>query len=109
MRGRRVTKGNSKREKDESMTPKRVLIYTRTDCEDSDAAREFLRNHHILFKEVNIDKSREALEFVMSANEGKQRTPTFNVDGRTFHCSPFDPQKLAREFGLANAARIKPQ
>jgi glutaredoxin len=91
------------------MTPQRVLMYTRTGCEDSDAARKFLRKHHIRFEEVKIDQSREALEFVMSVNEGKQRTPTFSVDGRTFHCSHFDPQKLARELRLPHASETKPQ
>jgi glutaredoxin len=83
-------------------------MYTRARCEDSDAAREFLRKHHICFEEEDIDKSQEALHFVMSVNEGKQRTPTFNVHGRTFHCSHFDPQKLARELGLPNATQTKP-
>ncbi len=89
------------------MTPKRVLMYTRPGCEDSDAAREVLKKHHIRFDEVNIDASPEGLEFVMSVNEGKQRTPTFDVAGRTFHCSPFDPQKLARELGLPEAAQAE--
>lgn len=87
------------------MTPKRIVMYTRVGCEDSDAAREFLRQRHIPFEEVDIEKNREALKFVMSVNEGKQRTPTFNVDGRTFHCSQFDAGKLARELGLADASR----
>ncbi len=89
------------------MPPKHVLMYTRPGCEDSDAAREFLRKHHILFEEVNIDKSREGLEFVMSVNEGKRRTPTLNVDGRAFHCSQFDPRKLARELGLEDVAQAQ--
>ena len=91
------------------MTLKRILMYTRPGCEDSDAAREFLRAHHITFDEVNIEENREALEFVMSVNEGKERTPTFNVEGRVFHCSHFDPQKLARELGLLNGGQSKPQ
>jgi glutaredoxin len=86
------------------MAAKHVLMYTRPGCEDSDAAREFMKERHIRFEEVDIDKSREALDFVMSVNEGKQRTPTFNADGRTFHCSPFDPQKLARNLGLPDEA-----
>ncbi len=89
------------------MTSKRVLMYTRPGCEDSDAAREFLKQRHIRFDEVNIEKSREALEFVMSVNDGKQRTPTFDVDGKTFHCSPFDSQKLARELGVPDVAQTK--
>lgn len=82
------------------MTPKHVVMYTRAGCEDSDAAREFLKQRHVLFEEIDIDKGGEALEFVMSVNDGKRRTPTFNVDGRTFHCSQFDSRKLARELGL---------
>ncbi len=91
------------------MTPKRVLMFTRPGCEDSDAAREFLRADHILFDEVNIEVNREGMEFVMSVNEGKQRTPTFKVHGRAFHCSHFDPQKLAQELGLPNAGQWKPR
>lgn len=89
------------------MTPKHVVMYTRVGCEDSDAAREFLKRRHIPFEEIDIDKNREASEFVISVNAGKRRTPTFDVDGRTFHCSQFDPRKLARELGLPDAARTK--
>ena len=75
-------------------------MYTRVGCEDSSAARDFLRERGVRFGEVDIDKNPEALAFVMSVNEGKQRTPTFDVDGHIFHCSPFDRQKLVRELGL---------
>lgn len=75
-------------------------MYTRVSCEDSSAARDFLRAQGVRFEEVDIDKNPEALAFVMNVNEGKQRTPTFDVDGHGFHCSPFDPRKVARELGL---------
>lgn len=75
-------------------------MYTRVGCEDSSAARDFLREQGVLFEEADIDASPEALAFVISVNEGKQRTPTFDVDGHTFHCSPFDPRKLVRELGF---------
>lgn len=91
------------------MAPKRIVMYTRPGCEDSDAAREFLKQHGIPFEEVNIDESRAALEYVMSVNEGRQRTPTFSVEGRTFHCSQFDPRKLARELGLPGALEVVQQ
>ena len=79
-------------------------MYTRVGCEDSSAARDFLRESGIPFDELDIDKNPEALAFVRSVNEGKQRTPTFDVDGHTFHCSPFDRQKLVRELGLQRTA-----
>lgn len=86
------------------MLPRHIVMYSRVGCEDSDAAREFLKRRHIVFEEIDIGKNREALEFVMRVNKGKRRTPTFNVDGRTFHCSQFDPRKLARELGLPEPA-----
>ena len=91
------------------MSFKRILMYTKPDCEDSDSAREFLKTHHIQFEEVNLEENPEAMGFVMSVNEGKQRTPTFNVEGRIFHCSHFDPEKLARELGLPVAGQLRPQ
>ena len=82
------------------MKPKHVRMYTRVGCEDSSAARDFLREQGVRFEEVDIDQNSEAMAFVMAANEGKQRTPTFDVDGHTFHCSHFDPRKLVRELAL---------
>lgn len=89
------------------MKPKHIVIYTRSSCEDSDAAREFLKNHQLLFEEVDIDENQQALEFVMHANQGKQRTPTFKANGRIFHCSPFDPQKLSHALGLENPPPVR--
>ena len=80
-------------------------MYTRVGCEDSSAARDFLREQGVRFEEVDIDKNPAALAFVMSVNEGKQRTPTFEVDGHTFHGSPFDPRKLVRELGLQRTSQ----
>jgi glutaredoxin len=79
------------------MTAKRIVMYTKPGCEDSDAAREFLKQRDLPFEEVNIEQNRTAFEFVRRVNDGKQRTPTFEVGTRIFHCSPFDAQKLARE------------
>jgi glutaredoxin len=104
-----VYRPGNRRGGNKSMASKRILMYTRTGCEDSDAAREFLRAHHIQFEEVNIEENQEAMGLVRSVNEGKQRTPTFNVEDRVFHCSHFDPQTLARELGLLNAGQSKPQ
>ena len=84
----------------ESLEPKHVRMYTRAGCEDSSAARDFLREQGVHFEEVDIDQNSEALAFVVTVNEGKQRTPTFDVDGHTFQCSPFDSRKLVRELGL---------
>jgi len=76
-------------------------MYTRVGCEDSSAARDFLLKNGVFFEEVDIDRNPEALALVMSVNQGKQRTPTFDIDGHTFHCSPFHARKLSHELGFS--------
>ena len=82
------------------MTGRKIRVYMRTWCEDSADAMKFLQERGLPFEEIDIEQNPQACEFVKRVNEGKQRTPTFEADGRTFHCSPFDAQKLSRELGL---------
>ena len=77
-----------------------VRMYTTSWCPDCYRAKRFLSERGVPFDEINIEQTEGALEFVMSANHGKRRVPTFEVNGRTFHCSPYDPHKLMRELGL---------
>jgi mycoredoxin len=81
-----------------------IRIYTTSWCPDCYRAKSFLKQRGVTFEEINIEHTPGAAEFVMSSNQGKRRVPTFEVDGRTFHCSPYDPRKLIRELGLAEAA-----
>lgn len=82
------------------MAPRTMRMFTRPGCEDSDAAREFLNRHGIAFEEINIENDPQAMRFVALVNDGKRRTPTFDLEGRTFHSSPFNARALARELGL---------
>ena len=77
-----------------------IRVYTTSWCPDSRRAKEFLREHHVPFEEIDIEAHAEAAEFVKRANGGKRTVPTFDVGGRVFHCSPFDAKKLTRELGL---------
>jgi len=52
------------------------------------------------FREVNIDESREAEELVLRVNENLRKVPTFEVGGRFFSCSPFDPYQLSEELNI---------
>ncbi|MGH9434476.1 MAG: glutaredoxin family protein [Terriglobia bacterium] len=77
-----------------------IKMYTSTWCPDCWRAKHFLKQNGIPFQEINIEKVDGAVDFVIAANEGKRRVPTFDLDGRTFHCSPYDPQRLAQQLGL---------
>jgi mycoredoxin len=77
-----------------------IKIYTTTFCSDCRRAKQFLRARQMPFEEVDIESDPEAEEFVKRANGGMRKVPTFDVGGRVFHCSPFDTEKLAHEFGV---------
>jgi len=78
----------------------KIRMYTTQFCGDCYRAKWFLTLRNVSFEEINIEKMPDAADFVIRANNGKRRVPTFEVDGRTFHCSPYDPDKLSRELGL---------
>ncbi|MGH9358591.1 MAG: glutaredoxin family protein [Terriglobia bacterium] len=86
----------------------KIRMYTTTWCPDCRRAKYFLALHGIEVEEINIENTEEAVEFVMAANCGKRRVPTFEIDGRTFYCSPYDPEKLKHELGLSSPKRSYP-
>jgi len=77
-----------------------IRIYTTSWCPDCRQAKRFLEEHQLPYEEFDIEADLRAAKFVKQANQGKRRVPTFDVDGRVFHCSPFDAQKLNQELGL---------
>ncbi len=82
------------------MVNEKIRLYTAPWCPDCRRAKQFLTQHSISFVEINIEEVEGAAEFVMAANQGKRRIPTLEINGRTFHCSPYDPAKLRRELAL---------
>jgi len=78
-----------------------LRMYTTRWCADCRRAKHFLSLRDVQFEEINIEEVPEAEAFVRRANHGKAKVPTFEVNGRTFHCSPYDPDKLARELNLS--------
>lgn len=79
----------------------RILrMYTTSWCPDCWRAKQFLNRHGFQFEEINIEEVPEAADFVVNANNGKRKVPTFEIEGRVFHCSPYDPTRLKRELGI---------
>jgi mycoredoxin len=77
-----------------------LRIYTTRWCPDCQRAKRFLSDRGVPFEEINIEEVEGAAEYVINASRGKRRVPTFELNGHVFHCSPFDPGKLARELGI---------
>ncbi|MEJ2010043.1 MAG: glutaredoxin family protein [Acidobacteriota bacterium] len=84
-----------------------IRIYTTPWCPDCWRAKQFLNRHGLQFEEINIEEIPGAAEFVEKANEGKRRVPTFEMEGRVFHCSPYDPVRLKSELSRPAEERIR--
>jgi len=69
-------------------------MYTTVWCPDCHAAKNFLNKENIEFEEINIENNPEAIKLVQKVNDGKNKVPTFEVDGRYFSLSPFRKDKL---------------
>lgn len=78
-----------------------LKMFTTTWCPDCRRAKRFLDEHGVAFEEINIEHVPGAAELVVANNHGKRKVPTFEHDGRYFHCSPFDAAILRDELGLA--------
>lgn len=75
-------------------------MYTSSHCSDCWRAKVFLQERNITFREINIDKSPESEALVLRVNNGRRKVPTFEVDGRYFSNSPFNPYKLAEDLKI---------
>jgi mycoredoxin len=80
---------------------RKLRMYTTRWCPDCWRAKQFLKRQGLEFEEINIEDVPKAAEFIMSVNGGKRRVPTFELEGRTFYCSPFNPSRLRLELGIA--------
>jgi mycoredoxin len=78
-----------------------IKMYTTEWCGDCRTAKRYLKELGVEFDEINIEENESAAAFVIHANEGKRKVPTFEVEGRTFNLSPFDAKKLRTELGLS--------
>lgn len=77
-----------------------LIMYTTNWCRDCRRAKVFLRERGVAFEEVNVDQDPDAEDLVLRVNDGRRKVPTFEVDGRYFSCSPFDPYKLSSELNV---------
>lgn len=77
-----------------------ITMYTAGWCCDCRRAKRFLQERGVQFREVNIDKSPEAEDLVIRVNNGRRKIPTFEIEGRYFANSPFDPYQLADELNI---------
>jgi mycoredoxin len=78
-----------------------ILMYTTPWCGDCHRAKQFLRERGVAYREINVDVDPDAEELILKVNNGLRKVPTFEVDGRYFACSPFNPYQLASELNIS--------
>ncbi|HZT74158.1 MAG TPA: glutaredoxin domain-containing protein [Terriglobales bacterium] len=78
----------------------KIRMFTTSWCPDCRRAKRFLFERGIEVEEINIEEVEGAADTVVAHNGGKRKVPTFEVDGRFFACSPYNPEILRRELGL---------
>ncbi len=78
----------------------RIRMYCAPWCGDCRAAKRFLEEPGVAYEDINIEENPDAVRLILEKNNGKRKIPTFEVDGRWFAVSPFDPELLAHELGL---------
>ena len=76
-----------------------IKVYTTPWCPDCRMAKRFLDEWDIEYEEINIDEKPEAAQYVIQLNNGKRKVPTFELDGKTFACSPFNLETLQEGLG----------
>ena len=77
-----------------------ILMYSAPWCGDCRSAKRFLNERGVTYREINVDEDPDAEELILKVNNGRRKIPTFDVDGRYFACSPFDPYLLSRELNI---------
>jgi glutaredoxin len=78
----------------------KITMYTTSSCPDCWRAKTFMKQRGIEFQEVNIEHNHSAEGLVIAANRGKRKVPTFEISGRYFACSPFNPVEFAEALGV---------
>lgn len=62
---------------------KPIIIYATTWCGDCIRTKQWLDEHKFHYKEINIEKDKKAMEFVLQTNKGMQSVPTIVLpDGK---------------------------
>lgn len=82
------------------MSNPQITMYTTSRCSDCRRAKQFLKERGVEVREINIDDSPEAEEIVLRVNDDLRKVPTFEVNGRYFSCSPFNPYQLSEELNI---------
>jgi len=85
------------------MTTPEITVYGAFWCPDCHRSKQFLGEHQIPYRWVDIEEDSEGERFVIEANQGKRRIPTLAFDDGTILSNPSNAA-LADKLGLKTKA-----
>jgi thioredoxin reductase (NADPH) len=85
------------------MSKPEITVYGAYYCPDCRQSKQFLGEHQIPYKWVDIEEDEEAEEFVIKTNKGKRVIPTITFPDDTFLVEPSNAD-LAAKLGLKTTA-----
>ncbi len=77
----------------------KVIVYATEWCGDCRRVKRFLMDNHIEYEWINIDKDKQAEQFVKQHNRGYRSVPTLVFEDGTILVEPSNA-KLAEKLGL---------
>jgi thioredoxin reductase (NADPH) len=81
-----------------------IIVYSTTWCPDCKRSKRFLSEHRIPYRNVDIEHSAEAADFVQEINNGMRIVPTIIFPDGTILTEPSDAE-LAEKLGLQTRAK----
>lgn len=80
-----------------------IILYGAFWCPDCHRSKQFLTEHQIPYRFLDVEEDADAERFVLEANEGKRRIPTLVFGDGTFLSNPSNAE-LADRLGLKTVA-----
>jgi glutaredoxin 3 len=74
-----------------------VTVYSTPACGYCRAAKRFLRDRHVRFREIDVSRDTRAKDEI-ARKTGRRSVPVIDVNGRLF--VGFDPRRLAAALGV---------
>lgn len=76
---------------------KKIIVYGADWCGDCRRAQQFFNQHNIPYEWINIDRDRQAEDFVLKVNNGMRSIPTIVLEDGSIMVEPSRAQ-LAQRF-----------
>ena len=83
-----------------------IIVYSTVWCPDCQRAKQFLAEHRVLYKDIDVEQDEKARAFVEMVNNGMRILPTIVFPDGSILSEPSNAQ-LAEKLGTQTKARLE--